>query len=693
MKIPVYQNQGQVGTPAVDLTNVQYNNAGQQALVAANGGVAKTFAGGMVKLQQQAQLTKVLQATNDYNDAVSKLSLQIRNDQKEGNADTATQNFIDGEAKIRGQIAKKYGSDLDYGEAGQAYQRMIDKDFVTRRTNMMGYQMQEMEKNTMTQYGLAQKATLDMVGNNYGEKEATDSAMNRAAAIANGTFWNYGPDRIKAETAKAQGQLASSMITQAIGNSDWTNANKLLINYGDKLDPEKKSSFGKMVNDQIKANQQASTFDELYKKHPDDLDGFLKDAEASFTSSSGYDGNAAVEYARSQIGKQLGVNTCTIFANSCLGQGKGNQGNVWAPNRWKEVNAKQKFTDRNQLRNGDIVYWDADNGGEASHVGIYDAEKGQVIQSGTSGVAYLDIDKYKVVGFAHPQGTGPASPLERQQYLDKATAYWNKQNSIKNEISNALIDKGQLALSKASTEGTTSESELMNIAAQNSLNSDGTVNQAAYDKLSLIATKFARIGAGRSGSGGGGSSKLDFDSSYEFENICDNGGMDETELIKRCKDAGLPDSTIMGMVKKNRAALKNEGDYQYNYSAMKGKLIEDGLLVKGDDWSFSGAVGVAKRYIHQYRQTNGAMPSDADVYAEMQEAMIKGVGGVKQKITVHHWYGDETTYGDGYNSAGLRHYKIYSIKMKDDGTVDVYEDEHDEPVNMSLSDFQNMVGD
>ena len=41
------------------------------------------------------------------------------------------------------------------------------------------------------------------------------------------------------------------------------------------------------------------------------------------------------------------------------------------------------FTQRNQLRNGDIVYWDWEGNDDSDHVGIYEKSTGKVIQAGS----------------------------------------------------------------------------------------------------------------------------------------------------------------------------------------------------------------------------------------------------------------------------------------------------------------------
>lgn len=508
MDFSPYQNKGQLTTPNADLQRNGYSNAGELALAQQQGGTGKAFSVGISLLQDQLQTSKVMEANNELNALNGELMAKIRENQ-EGNALNSVADYEEGYRKNREKIRAKHGKYL-HGRAGQAYNNMADKDFNTGMNAVRSYQYEQMEryKDSQLANGLssAEKIALD------GYKDpmiVADMLGGKIPSLVAARYFNYGPERIDEETRKAQAAAMGVLMNGAVQEENWGTANELLNRYGGLMRPEQRPNFAKLVGAQLKKNRELTLFDGRYATHGGSLDDFLAAAEANFAGVNGYDADKAVKAAKADIGKEFGTNTCTISLNKWMTSGGGKERSVWAPTSWNELPKNNKYGPEavSQLRHGDIVFWDANKEGEPDHVGIYDATTGKVIQSGTHGVNYLDLDFYKLVGFSHPEGTGAAAtPAEREEYKKAAIDYFNKQKGIENTISADHIDRGRDAIEEAILHGNDSESALRSLAIQYSTNSDGSMDEKAARKLNLLVDR-RLLGARMSAAGAGGGSR------------------------------------------------------------------------------------------------------------------------------------------------------------------------------------------
>lgn len=691
VKIQEFQNGGQLGAPASEVSHVQYNNAGAQVLAKSGEGIVKAVMDGTEQLFEQVQVSKVLEANNAYNTKMAELNMKIRQN-KEGGAYNALQLFDEEEKKIRTEIESKYKNFIGYGKMGAAYNNMIEKDYGTRRAGIIGYQMEELEKNNATQYGNSLQATLDMASSNYKDIGTVDGAMRRTKALAAARFFNYGDERIAAETRKAQGAIASNLISTAINNSDWTGANGLLVNYGSSLEPDKRSGFAKLVNEQIKTNKQISTFSSLYAKFSgaDDEAGYLAAAEKEYEATKInntynmklYSGDTEhiTEAMKTSLPYVGGILQSMGITDPEITSGKREAGQVG--------NAGEKSY---HVSGNAIDIWIGDN---------VDREKGNEIAAKFA--PYFKEAMYEMEGDAtgatgnHLHLAGyegglqleKSSPADKQKFLDAATAHWNKQQAIKTNIANPIYNNGQQALTTAFLDGNTNEESLMALASRCSLNTDGTVNMSAYNRLMIAAKKMAgSIKRGTSSNGGTGI--LTLSDQMELQDIFDHGGMDEAELIARTQASGLTDSKIMSLVKENRKAQKKEGEYDYPWSDLEKMLIKNKSLPKDPGLLYGGAKDVAKRWIREKMQANGGVrPTTEEVYSVLEESLTTGTGQVYEKIKT--WTG--TKQGAGYSQAELSNKGIYTIESRGEDEVSVYFKGSEYPVMYQLDDFNKMMG-
>lgn len=451
-----YKENEQLGAPASQLTRVTYDNSGAQALAAQGARTAQGLSNLALAFERQHRTAKIMAADNEYNRLTGDLKQEIYQD-KEGLAENALQRFEEGERKIRNQIAKKYGRILTYGDEGRNYQNILNRDYNNHRSQVAQFQINELEKNADTQLRNSLQDALNDAMAGYHDQGMVDGMMNRAAAMMALRYQNYGADRVKQKVRAAMGGMAQGVINRAYANGDNDLAETYIERYGRVLDPNVLNAYSKKVYDSRMALLEEDTGAALFAQFGDDGEAAYNHIfSPDFHGAGKSEDSITWMKGMSDKKESWGKNTCTKGVNAALQAGGFKPISVWAPTAWKE---EKTFTDKSQLRGGDIVYWESDGGGEPNHVGIYDPKTGMVYQSGSSGFAPIPLNTYKLWGFSHPQGQAATSEerkkmwnayLERRSLVEKIQA--DRQKKIKQQAA-AIEDNAVQTLYKMQQDG------------------------------------------------------------------------------------------------------------------------------------------------------------------------------------------------------------------------------------------------
>lgn len=451
-----YKENGQLGAPASQVTRVTYDNSGAQALAAQGTRTAQGLSNLALAFERQHRTAKIMAADNEYNRLTGDLKQEIYQD-KEGLAENALQRFEEGERKIRNQIAKKYGRILTYGDEGRNYQDILNRDYNNHRSQVAQFQINELEKNADTQLGNSLQDTLNDAMAGYQNQGTVDGMMNRAIAMVELRYQNYGTDRIKQKVRAVMGGMAQALINKAYADGNDDLAETYIERYGRVLDPNVLTNFAKKIYDSRMALLEEDTGAALFAQFGDDGEAAYNHIfSPDFHGAGKSEDSITWMKGMSDKKESWGKNTCTKGVNAALQAGGFKPISVWAPTAWKE---EKTFTDKSQLCGGDIVYWESDGGGEPNHVGIYDPKTGMVYQSGSSGFAPIPLNKYKLWGFSHPQGQAATTEerkkmwnayLERRSLVEKIQA--DRQKKIKQQAA-AIEDNAVQQLYKMQQDG------------------------------------------------------------------------------------------------------------------------------------------------------------------------------------------------------------------------------------------------
>lgn len=693
--IDVYQNQAQVGTPASNVSSVRPDMSGQLAVAKANAALTDTIVNGGQKLYEQIAVADVMKANNDYNMQMNKLQNELLQNKEENARDNLTK-YEEGRQKIINNIMQKGPSTLRGVLGSKAFFNTIDRDWTGQRAQMERYTMGEMEKYQDTQLNNQYKSALKDVAANWNDGDMFDSMLRRGEFMTAARYANYGPEKIKEASDKWKAAVAKTAAQAAISadtSEGWARGGEILQAYGYLLDPGERIQLDKMISARQKSNDQLNTFASIYAKFGNDIEGGIAALMATKTGTANV--SKGLDFARGEEGKAWGSNQCANFVKEYVKQAGGDFDITSSLADGTYLNAERKgltFTDRKQLRDGDIVYWQVDGSKYAAsdnpddvqsdskaykgitHVGVYDAKTGKVIQSGEHGVSAMDLDAtgYHTVGYSHIGGMA-MDAVEQEEMRKAYRAYAMNAINTKKMNTNLMTENAADEMFAAYNNGERDPAYFENMARRIAGN-----DYSVYQKLHSVAKAFSTSA----------NYTLTLGERLELQDRLDAGGMNPEDLISYLGGKGCSVDTIMKYVKENKTAIKNkekgEGVQGFDWSGVMAAFYGEmgGRNKIPDEWK-PGLERVAKRAVNDYIKTNNANPSVTFVMNVLKEALVKGVGDV----TIDS--GSLFEKDIQYNMAELANHEMYKISDAGNGYINVWKYGNSQPVPFTIQQFKD----
>ena len=617
----------QAGQIAAQIGNVQArgNEMAGQAYGALARGVGQL--GAVIQRQQEEQdALNVQAASNEYtkrlNDVLYNQDNGLMNTQMQG-ADGITAQFEAAERKIRQEVGQQFKFHTAKGI--NAYNRMTDNSATQRFEMVRRHQTQQYNAYKGQVLNNALELNVQTAADNYTMPEVVEQNMREAMMSVAAHYNGQGEEVVRANQKKVVGSIAQQVINRAYAQGDLDSAETYIEKYGRFMNPETLTGYAKNVYASRMSTMQEVTAKSLLAQFGDNME-----AAYNYINSAEFGGNGSAETSvswfkdMSDKGAGWGVNTCTKGVNAALMAGGYKPINTWAPTAWEEQKAAGRtFTDRSQLRNGDIVYWDSAGDNDASHVGIYDAKTGKVYQSGTSGFKPISLDAYKLIGFSHPQGKA-ATPEERK----KLFAAYRQELALNKQFE---LQREQKAMEDTENEffdmyrnGIT-DPEAYRMAAAQHAGDDPKL----FRKTLAAANSYAKLAGGASGSSSGsgsGSGKTDPLLEYKLTNML-NSGVAPTAVMD------FMDNPENGFSAKDKAKaldvlekrVQGKGQFAYEWEGIKDVVMAD---YKQKDKNYAWG-NVQQRLIYDinaYRAQHGGQDPDRATVAEWgRQALVEGI--------------------------------------------------------------------
>ena len=691
--INVFEAGAKLGPQASNVTNVRPDMSGSMAVAKANTQLANTVATGSLQIYDQITSADIMKANNEYNDKMAKLQTKLLENKEENARDNLTK-YEEGRKKIIGEVFKN-NSSLRYGRAAQALQQTMDRDWIGQRTQMERYQLNEMEKYKDTQLNNQYLATLKDISVNYNDDAAIVGSLNRGKTMTEQRYAGYGSERIKQANDKWQAQVIGGAVTAAISADNYERAGELLQGYGYMMDPAQRMQLDKVISARQKSDRELSLFNSIYAASGKDIEAGVRALQSRYGTADIQKGKAFIE---GELGKNYGSNQCANFVKGYIQVAGGDESITSSLADGTYRNAEEKgltFSDRRELRDGDIVYWQVDGSGYSAsnnpedvnsgskaykgitHVGVYNAKTGKVIQSGSHGVSELALDAkgYNVVGFSHIGGKS-MSLTEQAQLEKEYRAYAMGRINQQKAAVNLMVENACDEMMAAYNQGERSPEYFMGMAKRIAGN-----DYSAYVTLSNVAKNFAS----------GGTRKPTLEEQLEIEDAIERGGLGQDELVTKLQQAGYSADTTMKYVRMLKKANKSNTNEKFDWNgimgALKARVGSDKIPA---EW-MPGLKLYGKRAVREYiedpNRGNGKAPTVDWVLDTLQDGLVKGVGNVT--IEGEHFWSKDTSY----NMAQLANHNIYYIEDAGDGNVDIYFYGNATPVRRTKEQLKNVLGE
>lgn len=247
MAIDIFQVGAQLGAPASKVSNVRYDNSGQQAVARESSQTGRIIQAGVEHVREQIIRTDVLQANNEYVKRTNDLRMQLMQKKEKGALDIVGEYEV-GERKIRSELMPQSPQSVKYGKGAMLFDYSTQQTDNANRRVLGQYRTQQFEAWQNTTYENNQNQITTTLMQNPNDPQALKDAVNKTIFSVEDIFGTYGEERVELETNKALGRLGTAVIKQAIVNQDYTESKRLVRYFNDVLTPDQRNSFNYIIN-------------------------------------------------------------------------------------------------------------------------------------------------------------------------------------------------------------------------------------------------------------------------------------------------------------------------------------------------------------------------------------------------------------------------------------------------------------
>lgn len=272
MAIDIFQVGAQLGAPASKVSNVRYDNSGQQAVARESSQTGRIIQVGVEQVREQIIRTDVLQANNEYVKRTNDLRMQLMQ-KKEKSALDIVGEYEAGERKIRSELMAQSPQSVKYGKGAMLFDYSTQQTDNANRRVLGQYRAQQFEAWQNTTYENNQNQITTTLMQNPNDPQALKDAVNKTIFSVEDIFGTYGEERVELETNKALGRLGTAVIEQAIVNQDYTESKRLVRYFNDVLTPDQRNSFNDTINQKEKLEDNYIMAKQLLEQFGSDEEG------------------------------------------------------------------------------------------------------------------------------------------------------------------------------------------------------------------------------------------------------------------------------------------------------------------------------------------------------------------------------------------------------------------------------------
>lgn len=322
MAIDIFQVGAQLGAPASKVSNVRYDNSGQQAVARESAQTGRIIQAGVEHVREQIIRTDVLQTNNEYVKRTNELRMQLMQKKEKGALDIVSE-YEAGERKIRSELMAQSPQSVRYGKGAMLFDYSAQQTDTANRRALNQYRAQQFEAWQNTTFENNQNQITTTLMQNPNDPQALKDAVHKTIFSVEDMFGTYGEERVELETNKALSQLGEAVIKQAIVNQDYAGSKRLVQYFNDVLTPEQRNSFNYTINQKEQLENNYIMAKQLYQQYGSDADAAMSALE----------------------GLKNGVSSFENFVNAISGQESG--GNYDAVNARTGASGKYQIMPEN----------------------------------------------------------------------------------------------------------------------------------------------------------------------------------------------------------------------------------------------------------------------------------------------------------------------------------------------------------
>lgn len=469
----------------------------------------------IVRQQEEQDAVNVTAANNEYTKRINDLMYDQENglmNTKLQGASGITQSFEEQERKIRQEVGSQYKFNTKKGAL--TFEKVANNSATQRYEMVRRHQTQQYNAYRDVTFGNAVELNAQYAMENYADEAALAQSMAETAKLAIVQYNGQGEEAVKAQIRKSCSVVAGRAIEAAVANNDFSTLDNIRDRYGSLLTPEQSVNLMKISTKSARENTELMLFKGAYAacgNNPEAISRYVED----YCAKTGGNADAVHECYRKTKGQPYllgaaedGVNgnwdcgswTKWVAKESGLGSVITNR---CADAQYKQMEDAGRAFGPNQekdLKTGDFVFWTKTGGEEGykgiAHVGIYNAETGKVMQSGTRGVAEIDLHAYPIVGFGRGAGGIGRTPAEVERLKTRAMQYVNGEEGRRRQYMNMQIHSANLEIQDAMNHGVDDLGFYRGIVNKYLANNPGT----PHDELRInLETKLAAVAKGIEG--------------------------------------------------------------------------------------------------------------------------------------------------------------------------------------------------
>ena len=581
----------------------------------------------IMRNQEEQDAVNVTAANNEYtkriNDLMYNQESGLMNTKLQG-ADGITQSFEDAERKIREDVYGQYHFHTAKGQ--RAFNVVADRSAAQRYEMVRRHQTMQYNAYKEVEFGNAVELNAQYAMENYADEAALAQSMRETATLAAVQYNGQGEEAVKAQVRKNCSIVAGRAIEAAVANNDFATLDNIRDRYGSLLTPQQSVNLMRISTKSARENTELMLFKDAYAACGDNPEAISRYVE-DYCAKTGGNADAVHECFRKTKGQpyllgaaENGVNgnwdcgswTKWVAKESGLGSVITNR---CADAQFKQMEDAGRAFGPNQeknLKTGDFVFWTGTGGEEGykgiAHVGIYNAETGKVMQSGTRGVAEIDLHAYPIVGFGRGAGGVGRTPAEVERLKTRALQYANGEKGKQRSYMNNQIHNANLEIQDAMNHGVADLGVYRGIVNKYLANNPGT----PHDELRInLETKLAAVAKGIEG--------------YNVSGEADTGEGGSTITTGRSR-SGEPKSNPMAVYELGQRLQNGEdpealrvnilsGPYSLQDKAKMLKMVDDLNKTLTDKYNVNAIVN---------DMTAGYVGKDKDTYKKALAANIAG---------------------------------------------------------------------